>query len=54
MKKEYKNKDTGEIDKTIYYHTVLETDLILGDMVFSIMTEFIENENESVSKQAGL
>lgn len=51
LKKEYKNKDTGEIDKTIYYHTVLEAKLVLGDMVFSIMTEFIENENESVSKQ---
>lgn len=51
LKKEYKNKDTDEIDKTIYYHTVLEAKLVLGDMVFSIMTEFIENENESVSKQ---
>jgi hypothetical protein len=51
LKKEYKNKDTGEVEKTIYYHTVLEAKLVLGDMVFSILTEFIENENESVSKQ---
>lgn len=51
LKKEYKNKDTGEIERTIYYHTVLEAKLVLGDMVFSILTEFVENENESVSKQ---
>lgn len=51
LKKEYKDKETNEIDKTIYYHTVLEAKLVLGDMVFSILTEFIENENESVSKQ---
>lgn len=51
LKKEYKNKDTGEIERTVYYHTVLEAKLVLGDMVFSILTEFVENENESVSKQ---
>jgi hypothetical protein len=51
LKKEYKNKDTNEVEKTIYYHTVLEAKLVLGDMVFSILTEFVENETESVSKQ---
>lgn len=51
LKKEHKNKDTGEIESVTYYHTVLEAKLILGNMAFSILTEFIENENESVSKQ---
>lgn len=51
LKKEYKNKDTGEIERTIYYHNVLEAKLVVGDMVFSIATEFIENEDENVSKQ---
>lgn len=51
LKKEHKNKDTGEVERITYYHTVLEAKLILGDMVFSILTEFIENESESVSKQ---
>ena len=51
LKKEHKNKDTGEIGSITYYHTVLEAKLVLGNMVFSILTEFVENENESVSKQ---
>lgn len=51
LKKEYKNKDTGEVEKTVYYHNVLEAKLIVGNMVFSIATEFIENEDENVSKQ---
>lgn len=51
LKKEYKNKKTGEIERTVYYHNVLEAKLIAGDMVFSIATEFIENEDENVSKQ---
>lgn len=51
LKKEFKNKDTGEIERTLYYHNVLEAKLIAGDMVFSIATEFIENEDENVSKQ---
>jgi hypothetical protein len=38
--------------KTTYFHTVLEAKLVTScGMVFSIMTEFIENENEDVSKQ---
>lgn len=51
LKKEYKNKDTGEVERTVYYHNVLEAKLVVGDMVFSIATEFIENEDEKVSKQ---
>lgn len=51
LKKEYKNKETGEVERTVYYHTVLEAKLIVGNMALSILTEFIENENESVSKQ---
>lgn len=51
LKREYKNKETGEIEKTVYYHNVLEAKLVVGDMVFSIGTEFIENEDENVSKQ---
>jgi len=45
LKKEHRNKDTGEVESVTYYHTVL------GNMVFSILTEFVENETESVSKQ---
>lgn len=44
LKREYKNKDTGKIEKTVYFHYVLEAKLVVGDMVFSIDTEFIENE----------
>lgn len=51
LKKEYKNKDTGEIEKTVYFHSVLEAKLIVGDMVFSIGTEFVENESEIYNKQ---
>ncbi len=37
--------------KETYYHHVLEAKLVLGDgLVISIGTEFIENENENVSK----
>ena len=50
LKKEYKNKETGEITYG-YYHQVLEAKLCVGDMVFSIDTEFIENEDENVKKQ---
>jgi hypothetical protein len=45
LKREYTNKDTGEVENTIYFHYVLEAKLVVGDMVFSIDTEFIENEN---------
>jgi len=51
LKREHKNKETGEVTSTTYYHNVLEAKLIIGDFVFSIGTEFIENEKEDVSKQ---
>jgi hypothetical protein len=51
LKKEHKNKETGKVERTEYYHNVLEAKLILGEMVFSIATEFVENEDENVSKQ---
>ena len=38
--------------QTIYMHHVLEAKLVIGDMVFSIDSGFIENESEDVSKQA--
>ena len=50
LKREYVNKETGEIEKTIYFHYILEAKLVVGDMVFSIDTEFIENE-ETYEKQ---
>lgn len=35
-----------------YYHKVLEAKIVLSDrIVISLGTEFIENENEDVSKQ---
>ena len=49
LKKTY-NK--GEEDEySIYYHYVLEAKLIVGDIVISIDSEFVENENENVEKQ---
>ena len=49
LKKTY-NK--GEKDEySIYYHYVLEAKLVIGDMVISIDTEFVENEDENVEKQ---
>jgi hypothetical protein len=50
LRREYKDKETGET-KVIYMHHVLEAKLVFGNMVFSIGTEFIENESENVSKQ---
>lgn len=50
LKREYVNKETGEIEKTVYFHYILEAKLVAGNMVFSIDTEFIENE-ENYEKQ---
>jgi hypothetical protein len=45
------NKGTRD-EKTYYYHNVLEAKIVLGDnLIISIATEFIENENEDVEKQ---
>lgn len=50
--RKYKDKKTGEEKtKIIYMHHVLEAKLVAGDMVFSIDSEFIENESEDVDKQ---
>lgn len=39
-------------ETTIYYHVVLEAKILLGsNMALSIMSEFVENESEGVSKQ---
>lgn len=51
LKKTYRNKDTEEIERVDYFHNVLEAKLIVGGMVFSIATEFIENEYEEYEKQ---
>ena len=41
-----------EDERTIYYHTVLEAKLVLGDsLIVSIATEFIENPKENPTKQ---
>jgi len=50
LRREYIDKATGE-KKTVYMHHVLEAKLVVGDMVLSIASEFIENESEDVSKQ---
>lgn len=50
LRRKYTNKETGET-KIVYMHHVLEAKLVVGDMVLSIGTEFIENENEEVTKQ---
>ena len=49
LKKTY-NKGTEE-EKTIYYHYVLEAKLVVGDIVISLDSEFVENEKEDIEKQ---
>lgn len=42
----------GKADETVeYYHYVLEAKLVVGDIVISLDTEFVENEKEDVCKQ---
>jgi len=50
LTRKHVDKETGK-ETFSYYHNVLEAKLILGEFVFSIGTEFIENEDEFVSKQ---
>jgi hypothetical protein len=50
LKRVTTNPKTGE-KKTVYMHHVLEAKLLAGDMVFSLDSEFIENESEDVLKQ---
>ena len=50
--REFKDKKTGEVIRREYYHVVLEAKLIiLGNVVISIATEFVENESPDVKKQ---
>jgi hypothetical protein len=50
--REFKDKVTKEVLRREYYHVVLEAKLvILGNVVISIATEFVENESSDVSKQ---
>ncbi len=44
------NKGTKD-EKTVYFHYVLEAKLIIGDMVLSIASEFIENPSDNFDKQ---
>ena len=48
--KEVHNKGQ-ENEYTIYYHYVLEAKLVVGEIVISIDSEFVENEDENVKKQ---
>lgn len=49
--KKVTNKKTGETEYQ-YYHKVLEAKIVLGPGILaSVATEFIENEDENVSKQ---
>lgn len=42
----------GKANETVeYYHYVLEAKLVVGDIVISLDTEFVENEKEDVCKQ---
>jgi hypothetical protein len=48
----HKNKQTGEVTSIDYYHNVLEAKLVLnGSLVFSIQSEFIENESPIPSEE---
>ena len=49
LRKTY-NKGTEE-EYSIYYRYVLEAKLVVGEIVISIGTEFVENEYEEVEKQ---
>lgn len=49
LKRTYNKGEENEYSK--YYHYVLEAKLVVGDMVISIDSEFVENEDEDVEKQ---
>ncbi len=49
LKKTFNKGEENEY--SIYYHYVLEAKLVVGEIVISIDTEFVENENENVEKQ---
>lgn len=49
LKKKFNKGEENEY--SIYYHYVLEAKIVVGDIVISIDTEFVENEEENVEKQ---
>lgn len=49
LKRTYNKGEENEY--SIYYHYVLEAKLVVGDVVISIDSEFVENEDENVEKQ---
>lgn len=49
LKKTFNKGEENEY--SIYYHYVLEAKIVVGDIVISIDTEFVENEDENVEKQ---
>lgn len=49
LKRVYNKNEEDE--KTVYYHYVLEAKLVVGDIVISLESEFVENEEENVEKQ---
>ena len=49
LKKTYNKGEENEY--SIYYHYVLEAKLVVGDIVISIDSEFVENEDANVEKQ---
>lgn len=49
LKKTFNKGEENEY--SIYYHYVLEAKLVVGNIVISIDTEFVENEDENVEKQ---
>ncbi len=49
LKKTFNKGEENEY--SIYYHYVLEAKLVVGDIVISIDTEFVENEDENIKKQ---
>jgi hypothetical protein len=51
LTREFKD-EKGNVIRTEYYHAVLEAKLVVnGNVVVSIATEFVENENPFVTKQ---
>ena len=52
LTREHKDKETGKVNWTEYYHSVLEAKLVINNcIVISIATEFIENEAPNTPKQ---
>ena len=49
LKRTYNKGEENEY--SIYYHYVLEAKLVVGDIVISMDSEFVENEEENVEKE---